>query len=316
MSAPAAAKSTPEQKCQSGKNRAAGAYAKCLQGAEATLVSSSKATKLDSYNKAIAKCATTFGNKWQGLINAANKAGATCPDSPLTNAQFKTVIDEHSENMTTALNGGGLQDCPSDLLSCQSDLAACLANTLPADRVLQTGETGCYDPSGSGAGVSCSGTGQDGDLQTGQVRSYTDNGDGTITDNQTGLTWEKKSDDGTINDQDNLYNWSDAFSVFIGGLNVANFVGHNDWRLPNRFELESLVDLGLNDPSVDAAFNTSCTGSTVTTGSCTAFDVYYWSSSVVTATPAFAWSVGFNNGGVNFSSIQFDTNHVRAVRGP
>ncbi len=36
----------------------------------------------------------------------------------------------------------------------------------------------------------------------GRVHSYTDNGDGTVTDNQTGLTWEKKSDDGSIHDKD------------------------------------------------------------------------------------------------------------------
>ena len=48
-----------------------------------------------------------------------------------------------------------------------------------------------------GTVIPCAGTGQDGDIQAGATLSYTDNGDGTITDNNTGLMWEKKSDDGT-----------------------------------------------------------------------------------------------------------------------
>ena len=37
---------------------------------------------------------------------------------------------------------------------------------------------------------------------------FVDNGDGTITDTKTGLQWEKKSDDGTIHDQDDTYTWT------------------------------------------------------------------------------------------------------------
>jgi uncharacterized protein DUF1566 len=312
----ASALPTPAQRCQAGKNRAAGRYASCRQGAEAALVASGNTTR---YSNAILMCETRFANKWQKLIDRAAAAGATCPDAPLTGAQFKTVIDEHSDNVTTGLNGGGLQDCPPDLSQCQSDLAACLANTLPADRVLKTGQTGCYDASGTG--ISCSGTGQDGDLHKGQVRSYTDNGDGTITDNQTGLIWEKKSDDGSIHDKDNTYTWDDAFGVFIAGLNTATFAGQSDWRLPNRFELESLLDLGQENPSIGSAFNTNCglnssgnPACAVVSCSCTA-PLAYWSSTTSVATPSFAWSVFFFLGGVNFDDKATTMNSVRAVRG-
>jgi hypothetical protein len=37
---------------------------------------------------------------------------------------------------------------------------------------------------------------------------YEDNGNGTVTDHLTSLTWEKKSDDGGIHDKDNSYTWS------------------------------------------------------------------------------------------------------------
>ena len=88
------------------------------------------------------------------------------------------------------------------------------------------------------------GTGSDGDLQKGAARSFTDNGDGTITDNMTGLMWEKKSDDGTIHDKDNTYTWGLTSSpytmngtmvtTFLAALNGGGgFAGHTDWRIPN-----------------------------------------------------------------------------------
>ena len=47
-----------------------------------------------------ASCETKFASTWQKLIDKATAAGATCPDAPLTGPQFKTVIDEHSDNIT------------------------------------------------------------------------------------------------------------------------------------------------------------------------------------------------------------------------
>ena len=301
---------TPEQKCQSGKNKAAGKYAACRQNAEAKVVTSGDLTK---YSSAIGKCESKFASTWQKLIDKATAAGATCPDAPLTGPQFKTVIDEHSDNITTALGGGGLEDCPSDLSQCQGDLAACLASTLPAARLLKTQQAGCYDADGNG--IACAGTGQDGDLQKGLVRSYTDNGDGTVTDNQTGLTWEKKSDDGSIHDKDDLYGWSDAFGVFVAALNTASFAGHNDWRLPNRYELESMFDLTGGNPAVDAAFNNGCIPTCLVANcSCTPSDSQYWSSTSLALNTVFAWTA-FTNGGVSFDHKSFSTASVRAVRG-
>ena len=318
-SAPAGASPTPEQKCQAGKNKVAGKYAACLQSAEAKFVATGDGTK---YSDAIDKCKLKFfgdppggGGQWQKLIDKATAAMATCPDAPLSGGQFQRVIDEHSDNVSTALNGGGLEDCPTDLSQCQSDLATCLASTLPAARVLQTGQTGCYDNDGNI--ISCTGTGQDGELQKGLARSYTDNGDGTITDNQTGLTWEKKSRDSSIHDWTNLYTWTDAFGVFIAGLNMATFAGHNDWRLPNRFELDSLFDLGTQNPSVDSAFNNGCVAScTVTSCSCTASTAGYWSSTTVLpgVTQNYASVAAFNFGFDN-TDIKTNSNLVRAVRG-
>ena len=74
---------------------------------------------------------------------------------------------------------------------CGFELSACIPVALPT-----TGQTACWDS--TGAPISCTGTGHDGDTQTGAPFSFTDNGDGTITDNRTGLMWEKLSDDGSM----------------------------------------------------------------------------------------------------------------------
>jgi hypothetical protein len=174
-----------------------------------------------------------------------------------------------------------------------------------------TGQTTCWNSVGTV--VPCAGTGQDGELQAGSSLSYTDNGDGTITDNNTGLVWEKKSDDGSLNDVDTTYSWTNAFAVHVAGLNAANFAGYTDWRLPNARELQSLVNYQ-NVPTVDPAFNTACSsGCTVLTCSCTRGNEA-WSSSSASPAPADAWWASFLFGNVTFSP-KGTALRVRAVRG-
>jgi hypothetical protein len=61
----------------------------------------------------------------------------------------------------------------------------------PTSPLLATGQTTCWDSSGNV--VACGGTGQDGEILAGAALSYTDNGDGTITDNNTALMWGKRA---------------------------------------------------------------------------------------------------------------------------
>jgi hypothetical protein len=72
----AAAAATPEQQCQSGKNKAAGKYAGCRLNAEAKLATSGDATK---YADALAKCSDKLATAWQKLEAKAAAAGASCP---------------------------------------------------------------------------------------------------------------------------------------------------------------------------------------------------------------------------------------------
>lgn len=77
--------------------------------------------------------------------------------------------------------------------------------------------------------------------------NYTDNGDGTITDNVTGLMWAKSPDlnrDGKINIVDKL-SYKDA----VAKAKTFSLAGHKDWRLPTIKELYSLMDFRGIDPS-------------------------------------------------------------------
>jgi len=234
-------------------------------------------------------------------IRGAHAAAAcsSCPGD--TDNDGEVTIAELVRAVNSALNG-----CPTPGPTQSSGL-------------LSTGQAQCDD--GSGTLGTCPGSprGQDGEIKAGAPLTYTDNGNGTISDSVTGLTWEKLSSDGSIHRVDNTYTWANAFSAKIAALNTTPcFAGHCDWRLPNRRELESLVDLGRVTPAVDPAFNTACKpGCTVMTCSCMQPDMPYWSSTSYqdpTAPPGVAWAVDENVGIVN-AFDKTNPNHVRAVRG-
>ncbi|HEY2774293.1 MAG TPA: DUF1566 domain-containing protein [Candidatus Binatia bacterium] len=177
---------------------------------------------------------------------------------------------------------------------------------------LKTGQTTCYDQ--AGGQIACDDSGEDGQLQKGAARSYTDNGDGTITDNATGLTWEKLSDDGSIHDKDNTYTWNNALGK-VASLNAGNFAGHNDWRLPNLDELQTLMMVGTSQPAIASQFRTACSaGCSVTTCSCTTSD-WYWSSTTYVDTTSEAWFIDFTNGYTDTDTKTDNLNFARAVRG-
>jgi hypothetical protein len=330
LTAIAAQAADPVVKCQSAKNKAAGKYAGCRQNAEAKLVTTGDVI---GYGEAITKCESKFTSSWQKAIDQAANAGATCLDDPLTGLQFQTVVDQHSTNVATALGGGDLIDyaqavaCGNGVLDVPED----------CDQGDLNGET-CVSQ-GFGAGTLACGPGCVFDTSgcfTGA--RFVDNLlDGTVTDNASGLMWEKKADlDGVgvvcpsaaacpdPHDADNLYTFSfdnpmgppgTAFTVFLAQLNAGSgFAGHTDWRLPTADELQGIVDYAdATSPVAGAAFDSGCTAScTVTTCSCTNVE-RHWSSSTTPLDAGTAWFVDFDFGDRGHDSK--DTDYaVRAVR--
>ena len=67
---------------------------------------------------------------------------------------------------------------------------------------------------------------------------FIDNGDGTVTDSQTGLMW-KQTD--TMNDLKKWVNYQDSLD-YTRQLREEKFAGYGDWRLPTHSEIESIYD--------------------------------------------------------------------------
>src|SRR5438034_488520 len=131
-----------------------------------------------------------------------------------------------------------------------------------------TGQTTCWDSNGNV--IPCAGTGQDGELREGAPLAYVDNGDGTVTDVNTALMWEKLSHDGTVHDDHNGYTWATAVAGHVATLNTTSFAGHDDWRLPNVRELQSIVTYQNLLPTVaSASANNSTSASDGPTTTCT-----------------------------------------------
>ena len=120
---------------------------------------------------------------------------------------------------------------------------------------------------------------------------FLDNGDGTVLDQLTDLTWEKSINATAVT-------WEDAI-LYCEGLNLG---GNSDWRLPNIKEIRSLSDENKVQPSVN---NTSFTGVTITK---------YWSSTSLPNQTTKAWYLD-NNFGITTYDVKTATHSVWAVRG-
>ena len=150
--------------------------------------------------------------------------------------------------------------------------------------VEDTGQQGCFDASGDP--ISCSGTGQDGELQAGvdwPAQRFTDNLDGTVTDNLTGLVWLQVANCFTAR------NWTDALSdangLMTGICSLTDGSVQTDWRLPNIKELLSLVDYAQLGPALPSGDPFVVVQS-----------AFYWSSSSRVEVPLQAWAVNMNDG--------------------
>jgi hypothetical protein len=77
------------------------------------------------------------------------------------------------------------------------------------------------------------------------VNRFQDNGAGVIADNATGLMWSQ-------NDSAVGMDWQDALA-WAQTQNAANYLGRNDWRLPNVKELQSIVDYSRSPDATGSA---------------------------------------------------------------
>ena len=146
-----------------------------------------------------------------------------------------------------------------------------------------------------------------------------------VADNRTKLVWEVKTADGGIRDANHSYSWYDPerdsqTGVKDGGrcsggvkcdthhyrvsLNQERLCGYDDWRLPSREELETLVEFQTkkSKASIDSRFFPLAAAS------------WYWTASSNHRNPGYAWYVLFRNG-IPLNDLKARPKHVRLVRG-
>ncbi|WP_165525546.1 DUF1566 domain-containing protein [Psychrobacter pygoscelis] len=181
---------------------------------------------------------------------------------------------------------------------------------------------------------------QDGEVQAGADFSYskkqytnpkTNEQETCIQDNVTGLIWETKTDNDGLRDKDWTYNWYNTKSSENGGnagsegedtcgdtlgskcntqayiqkLNENQYCGYDDWRLPEQYELVSLLDFGREKPAINPIFK--YVGD--------ADFVAYWTNTTVGSKEDEAQAIDFSNGTVPYGkSKTWDSHYIRAVR--
>jgi hypothetical protein len=128
---------------------------------------------------------------------------------------------------------------------------------------------------------------------------FTDNGDGTITDNAAGLMWSQDDSGAGLN-------WEEVLA-WVEAQNTANYLGYSDWRLPNTKELQSIVDYARSPDATDSAAIDPLFNVTSITNEAGQIDYpYYWSNTShvnMGPTPgsgaayvAFGRAMGYMNG--------------------
>jgi hypothetical protein len=131
---------------------------------------------------------------------------------------------------------------------------------------------------------------------------FTSNGNGTVTHSLTGLVWKQcvqgLSGAGCATGTAIAMTWSAALAASAADTTA----GYSDWRLPNKKELESIVESCGYSPAINQSLFPATPA------------LYYWSASSYVADPSNAWFVNFN---VGYTSNYFKTSNftVRLVRG-
>ncbi|MEI7812025.1 MAG: DUF1566 domain-containing protein [Ignavibacteria bacterium] len=123
------------------------------------------------------------------------------------------------------------------------------------------------------------------------ISRFIDNGNGSVTDNYTGLIWQK-------NQPANAMTWEEAL-VYSKDLSLA---GKRDWRLPNVKELQSLNDEKLSKPSFNKTYFTN-----ILSGN-------YWSSTTLQQDASKAWDINVDYGIVSYNDKTLKEN-ILLVRG-
>jgi hypothetical protein len=145
----------------------------------------------------------------------------------------------------------------------------------------QTDQIRCYDVLGQE--IDCTGTGQDGDIRAGLTWPIPrfEEQKAVVIDCLSGLLWTKNATPAEF-----PQTWEEAIE-YVNQMNASCVHGHEDWRLPNRRELFSLISHSQINPALPAAHPFT-----------SVFSGYYWTSNSCAQWPKQAWYVHLGGGRV------------------
>jgi hypothetical protein len=146
--------------------------------------------------------------------------------------------------------------------------------------------------------------GDDGGAQSGinwPVPRFSDNQNGTVTDNLTGLIWLKDAD--CFSNRSWFDSLTATSTLKSGDCDLSDDSKEGDWRLPNILELESLRDINYSLPTLS---DTNGTGKwSEGKPFIKVRPTYYWSSSTNAGSSNYAWYLHLGSGSV-FSNAKND----------
>lgn len=224
-----------------------------------------------------------------------------------------TMVPNLNADLLDGLEGAALA-LDSDLQNVETLILALIAQVPELGKVPlpRTGQTTCYDVNGTviacGTGV---GLAQDGDLQLGVTwpnPRFTNNGDGTVTDELTSLIWMEEANCFGLQSWVNAL--AEANALFDGcsdcggtnnDCNLSDGSLTGEWRLPNLKELLSLITYGFFSPAIPDAAGTGqwSEGDAFSNVQPTA---NYWTSTTNAESTDDAWGVDLANGLSDFNT--------------
>ncbi len=248
-------------------------------------------------------------------------AAPTDPNSAMY--PLEDVYNRLNDNTTATKRSGAFTEPSAGPASTGHTLDQVYELALPT-KVEKTGQTKCYNESGIVISCDESGHGQDGDLQKGVAwpsLRFTDNGDGdgdgTVTDNLTGLIWLKNANYKNTDGEFGTATWANALSfcndLAHGMCGLTDGSSAGDWRLPNVKELQSLIDFAYSRPALSNAAGTA----RWVEGGDAFSDVQlnnYWSSTASATNTSNAWYVNLYYGNVGYYN-KTSNYYVWPVRG-
>lgn len=148
-----------------------------------------------------------------------------------------------------------------------------------------------------------------------------------VRDNQTGLIWEVKTDDGGLRDKDNTYTWFDPDPLVNGGepgvqnggvcvesncdttgyveaVNGGGLCGSRQWRMPTKQDLMSIYDRSVRINSSEVSIDTDYFPNSGQNR--------FWSGSTIAGAPQSAWNVKLDNS-FDIHVFKAQTHRVRVV---